>query len=573
MVSTRTHLQASRSRHVYTSKRRWVILSESFHEALKNIFAKTLGFAGFSPDSTLSTDPWPSTWSITSLGRIKDWLASCLADHSDCRQASQLLRAHVSQPEGYPSRLIDVDPDLSLSSLPPGTRDSLDTRYSVRDNPWVCIRNTRQLPSQQAPYATLSHRWSGSPSLLLTKANATVLSHAIPREALLAPDSQAIAEAIEVTRALGIPYLWVDSLCITQDDGPEKQAEIARMDKVYLGSHLNISATASSSGSGGLFRSRNPSSVNPLVRTYDVPQAHRRELTGTFVIHVDRWTKSVANAPLNNRGWVFQERALAPRIIHFAHDQVYWECYAGGISECFASPEASDSGTFKSDIVSLNRQNWYKIVNASSPTAVTFAEDKLTAMSAVARVAGGLLGYADGDYLAGLWRPELVPTLYWNAWHPSPRRAASYRAPSWSWASMDTRCMMTDGSLRLQPAVEVVDVDLQMKRGYRYGEASSGYLLVKGSVWKGRSLVASREEGALISSPLGLGEDIQVINFFRSSPYHMHRRYETRRTGLTLIIRWDDAELDSFVGDVFFLALSTRLPENGRAMVDYSMCA
>lgn len=69
---------------------------------------------------------------------------------------------------------------------------------------------------------------------------------------------QTIEDAILVTRALGLQYLWVDSICITQNDGPDFLHQLHQMDLVYAEAELTIIATGCDSSSGlfGISRER-----------------------------------------------------------------------------------------------------------------------------------------------------------------------------------------------------------------------------------------------------------------------------------------------------------------------------
>src|SRR4051794_28133579 len=119
-----------------------------------------------------------------------------------------------------------------------------------------------------------------------------------------------------------------------QDDPLEKLAEIGIMDDIYSNSALNISATSSSSGAGGLFASRNVLSIEPY--SYDMSFLyHDCETRGRMIFYDNLWEHDVEEGPLNKRAWVLQERTLAPSLLHFTREQVYWECATLRASETF----------------------------------------------------------------------------------------------------------------------------------------------------------------------------------------------------------------------------------------------
>lgn len=106
--------------------------------------------------------------------------------------------------------------------------------------------------AQLIRYATLSHCWGALPFVYLTAANLADFRKEIPADAL----TKTVFEAIYVTKYLGIPYLWVDSLCIIQSDTEDWLRESERLSDVYGGAFLNIVATSAKDGSVGCFFDR-----------------------------------------------------------------------------------------------------------------------------------------------------------------------------------------------------------------------------------------------------------------------------------------------------------------------------
>lgn len=137
----------------------------------------------------------------------------------------------------------------------------------------------------------------------------------------------------------GVEYIWIDALCIIQDDQSDWLRQSAEMDRVYCETYLNLSATASFDSEGGLFKTRDPSSLNEqplIVNTEGLPGGFdfvdnsvnqnlqlRRECT---ILPADCLFDRVDKGPVNERGWVLQERLMSPRVLHFCQDQISWEC-------------------------------------------------------------------------------------------------------------------------------------------------------------------------------------------------------------------------------------------------------
>ncbi|KAF1924124.1 heterokaryon incompatibility, partial [Didymella exigua CBS 183.55] len=69
-------------------------------------------------------------------------------------------------------------------------------------------------------------------------------------------------DAVLVTRALGLRYLRIDSLCTLQDSHTDWEREASRMASVYMDAYVTISAAASSNSDGGLFFKREPTACS-----------------------------------------------------------------------------------------------------------------------------------------------------------------------------------------------------------------------------------------------------------------------------------------------------------------------
>lgn len=126
------------------------------------------------------------------------------------------------------------------------------TKISAEAMPNVRVCSTRSL-QPNIDYFTLSHRWDSPPSIPLTNDSLAAFPTEIPFHLLCKPGAKVFRDAIAVVRALGHRYLWIDSLCINQDDEVEKASEIAFMDQIYANALANISATGAARGSDGLF--------------------------------------------------------------------------------------------------------------------------------------------------------------------------------------------------------------------------------------------------------------------------------------------------------------------------------
>jgi hypothetical protein len=164
------------------------------------------------------------------------------------------------------------------------------------------------------------HRW-GADTACALRNNVEFLLPGLDFEQL----PKNFQDAITTTRLLGIRYLWIDSLCIIQDDEEDWLRESVNMEKVYSSAYVTIAATSSKSDEGFLHRS--PTYFARLPDSVELRQAaFLSRMEGDF-------ERDVEKGELNQRAWVLQERFLSPRIIHFASAQTYWECGSGVLYE------------------------------------------------------------------------------------------------------------------------------------------------------------------------------------------------------------------------------------------------
>ncbi|KAF1920434.1 hypothetical protein BDU57DRAFT_508756, partial [Ampelomyces quisqualis] len=159
--------------------------------------------------------------------------------------------------------------------------------------------------------------------------------------------------------------------------------------------------------------------------------------------------QAVSSSSLNARGWVMQERALSRRLIHFTDHGMFWECSQAKLHEQFGSHDANLWRVpchTKETLLSVARARsskhlcpveWFHFIAQYSRCGFTDAQDRLIALSSVARAAQPMLG--GHNYYAGIWGHELVRGLMWFCQSPSTnlRCRSSSLAPTWSWASVE----------------------------------------------------------------------------------------------------------------------------------------
>lgn len=210
-------------------------------------------------------------------------MADCVRSHPKCNP-------NKSGPGFVPTRLVDLGE--------PGDE------WAVKS---IRIVNTVR-DKIQAQYVTLSHCWGRSkPFWNLRKA--TLSETPVPEILLTKIRNKNIEEAITLARTIGVRYIWIDSLCIVQDDMDDWEREGQLMHQVYRNSHCNIAAVDSQDRDGGLFRDRVEDLGQQSVPVRYMASDNRSALFGQRawrVLHSDLWQDEVLARALYSRAWVFQ---------------------------------------------------------------------------------------------------------------------------------------------------------------------------------------------------------------------------------------------------------------------------
>jgi hypothetical protein len=451
-----------------------------------------------------STSTSTSTGSQDSWDTALKWLQKCSSEHSEC--------FIPEEPLWYPTRLLDIGFNAS--------------------DPVKVVTTANIQP--KGGYVTLSHRWGDALIVKLTKSSAPGLISGVSLSTL----PLSYQQAAEVARRLQKRYIWIDSLCIFQDEDDKSDwlREAGLMDKVYSNSFLNIAATGAQDNSHGLFMSRDPNyELNQIGISCSTTLTNSREpgpaqdFIMSNILFIER---ELMGAPLNRRGWVLQERLLSPRVLHFGSGQLFWECRRGVLCERFpdslpdwmarltstkfksfdmANRKSNKPGLMISEVPQGKNSDlvifhlWSSVVRAYSETQLTFNSDKAIALSGIAKV---MRDTFKDEYVAGLWRRCLEAQLLWSVDHTSQAdfrpstRSFPYRAPTWSWLSVDGK-INPGKCLRDGVCVEVLELDLKHCNEDTTGLIVDGSLKLKGRLRRLqiRTLVLPVEEGVNVDMP------------------------------------------------------------------------
>jgi hypothetical protein len=229
----------------------------------------------------------PETGSPIHFELLREWLRVCDEDHKCVRGSDSPL----------PTRVLDVGAHRNSDSLR------------------LC--STGRRPGK---YLALSHRWGEieeSQKFCTYSRNIDALHQSIDFDKL----PKTFRDAVTVTRELGVQFLWIDSVCIIQDDPKDWGSESKLMESVFSSAYCTIAASSARDSTEGFLR---PRSARQYVK---VPNASGSSL---YVCEaIDDFHRDVEEGELSQRGWVLQERALSRRTIHFTTAQTYWECGRG----------------------------------------------------------------------------------------------------------------------------------------------------------------------------------------------------------------------------------------------------
>lgn len=247
-------------------------------------------------------------------------------------------------------------------------------------------------------------------------------------------------DAIFLVRQLGLQYIWIDALCIIQDpvDKTDWAREAGRMRSVYGGSTLNIAATSATSVHGSCFDKPKYHRTGLLARVtvLDAHGSARCSMVRNFYDQRAHRT-SVNQCHLASRGWALQERLLPCRTLYVGNRGFFWECCAAKTSDFFTEGAPPDWNHRHWKGPRNEPWDWDSVAEHYSATTLTFSSDRLPALSGIAQRQAE---FTRDDYIAGMWRSSLVADLPWmveQMWSRTKR--PEWRAPSWSWLSVDGR--------------------------------------------------------------------------------------------------------------------------------------
>lgn len=401
-------------------------------------------------------------YSNTSSIDINSWLKVCTKHH---------LCSKDTSPEYLPPRLLDCsERNLRLVEA-----------FTIRESHGTVL------------YATLSHCWGTTAANTILDSDNINQFYAELRYSTL---PKTFKDAIKIVKRLGLSFLWIDSLCIIQK-GPRHKTDwemhVREMADIYSNGFINIAASWSPNSTGGCFYPRMPGLSRACIANIE----------GTLELY-EEWNYGMTNMfHLNSRAWVFQERIMSPRVIHYNENDVFWDCnelfasskFPKGLPQLktqfstipvFQLPYGNERHWQLPESKSDAQVHWLSLVRAYIQCNITRPEDRLPAMSAIARQINET--YIHEEYVAGFFRSNLPAGLLWAAGIGQPvHRPDNYVAPSWSWASVHGRIFVVPDQADdfVIPYAKVKSISIELIDPQNpYGQIKTGSMLIEGSILK-----------------------------------------------------------------------------------------
>lgn len=336
------------------------------------------------------------------------------------------------------------------------------------------IQEIHNLKVAELKFIALSYVWGSSPTVRLVKANKTSLLEPGCFCKLQLP--RTIADSMKLVDQLGLQYLWVDALCIIQDDTDDQSYQIGNMSTIYSSALLTIVAASGEDANAGL------PGLDSSTRLYEQqevvvlpPSDHNDGLSVMNTLkscprHCDEWyTRGLEDADSSkwsHRAWTVQEKALSRRTLVFTNEQVFWTCQQAYFCEesDFEMPRFRVKHYYPSvhklgihQLTETNSDLWriYKdLIQNYMLRDITYKGDVYAACQGILEVMAKSMRT---EFLWGLPISRFELALAWETFHGVNRRTAlstfpmtslkeRVTFPSWSWMGWagDVHCRVDD---------------------------------------------------------------------------------------------------------------------------------
>ncbi|KAJ2994873.1 hypothetical protein NUW58_g1430 [Xylaria curta] len=331
------------------------------------------------------------------------------------------------------SEPVSIDPIIScLEDCEKGHQCSLSiSDEDVEKLPFLRAIDVRQMCVAYIPpstrYVALSYIWGGAPALYLQRAN---IREFMRPGGLKTYDDEipaTIRDAIELVRKMNLEYLWVDALCLIQDDDEDMTIGINAMSIIYEHSYFTIVAAGGITAHSGL------AGVSPR----NVSQVKGEIVPGVSLIEIYPIGDLLEIAYYNRRAWTFQEFHLSRRKVIFHNNMLYYQCMKGSWSEDIQGVPIESRIRYRALAPTRPGQMLYEfrlIIKDYTIRDATYQHDIVNAMVSIyhkllGREYGGhlfavpvvafdafLCFYNKDDHHKFLERRESLPSWTWSGW-------------------------------------------------------------------------------------------------------------------------------------------------------------
>ncbi|KAH9885000.1 HET-domain-containing protein [Xylariomycetidae sp. FL2044] len=400
------------------------------------------------PSATdITTRPYELDYaSPASIGFSRYCIETCRSEHAECRRPSDSSpdngKAELIPPDAIPTRLLEL------------CRDGRTLLFRL-----VGKNSTTEIDKDHVScegYASLSYCWGGSQPVQLTWGSLEQLC-GWQRSSLL---PKSMEDAIWYTERIGLKYVWVDALCLFQDDPADKSREIARMALYYGQSTVTLCAASAPTCLEGFLHRRLEDPSNYAIGPVQIGVLNSSGLPGLVqaLSDPDYTGSRRPREPTTLRGWTLQEGLLSRRLLIFAASHLSFSCSVANAScggpeprvrpRQMTSYESRVNGIYT--LSALRNypilEVWHRVVREYTSRFLGFTDDKLPAVSALASSLVSMARERDQDmaYLAGVMLDTTQPDncewrhmLLWTAAKTTKMRSIPGRSPSWSWAALD----------------------------------------------------------------------------------------------------------------------------------------
>lgn len=366
----------------------------------------------------------------SNLAIASRWLQECLSNHQGEHASCESLG-----PVALPTRLIDVGASATTLREP----------FLV------------ETKGETGTYAALSYCWgdpSEHPPLKTTRQNIEEHKIAMP----LASMPKTLQDAIFLAVYLGLQYIWIDAICIIQDDPDDWASETEHLDQIFSNATVTFAADHGEGSSSGLFVVDQKIGEPPQELQLDGRTVCVRNNGERNHFHGPSTAPTTNDEPLNHRAWTMQESMQSNRILRYPGLEMIWSCRSfdvcacrrnkprlhAGKTETYQRNETESDADYENRMLWLKhsiREQWHQVIRIFSSRDIRYQSDYLPAFGGVAKTFFSLvrtrLGYED-RYIAGMWESALPLGLLWQSSEfKKRRRPREWRAPSWSWASVE----------------------------------------------------------------------------------------------------------------------------------------